>query len=62
MTAAAEEADPRFAQLRARDAAADGAFVYGVTTTGVYCRPSCPSRPAKPPVGSQPCPRCERAS
>jgi AraC family transcriptional regulator, regulatory protein of adaptative response / methylated-DNA-[protein]-cysteine methyltransferase len=27
-----------------RDAAADGAFVYAVRTTGVYCRPSCPSR------------------
>jgi methylphosphotriester-DNA--protein-cysteine methyltransferase len=27
-----------------RDAAADGTFVYGVKTTGVYCRPSCPSR------------------
>ncbi|MFZ5443067.1 MAG: bifunctional transcriptional activator/DNA repair enzyme AdaA [Myxococcota bacterium] len=27
-----------------RDAAADGAFVYGVTSTGIYCRPSCPSR------------------
>ena len=50
MTAAASntETDPRWAQLKARDAAADGAFVYGVTTTGVYCRPSCPSRAAKP--------------
>lgn len=27
-----------------RDAAFDGAFVYGVTSTGIYCRPSCPSR------------------
>ena len=26
-----------------RDAAHDGRFVYAVTTTGVYCRPSCPS-------------------
>ena len=34
--------------LAARDAAFDGAFVYGVVTTGVYCRPSCASRPAKP--------------
>jgi AraC family transcriptional regulator, regulatory protein of adaptative response / methylated-DNA-[protein]-cysteine methyltransferase len=34
--------------LAARDAAFDGAFVYGVITTGVYCRPSCASRPAKP--------------
>ena len=28
----------------ARDAARDGSFVYAVRTTGVYCRPSCPSR------------------
>ena len=50
MTAAAinAEIDPRWEQLKARDPAADGAFVYGVTTTGVYCRPSCPSRAAKP--------------
>ncbi|MFL5574610.1 MAG: bifunctional DNA-binding transcriptional regulator/O6-methylguanine-DNA methyltransferase Ada [Gemmatimonadaceae bacterium] len=27
-----------------RDGAFDGAFVYAVRTTGVYCRPSCPSR------------------
>src|SRR3954462_7365216 len=26
-----------------RDASADARFLYGVTTTGVYCRPSCPS-------------------
>jgi AraC family transcriptional regulator, regulatory protein of adaptative response / methylated-DNA-[protein]-cysteine methyltransferase len=30
-----------------RDPAADGSFVFGVRTTGVYCRPSCRSRPAK---------------
>lgn len=30
----------------ARDAAADGSFFYAVATTGVYCRPSCPSRRA----------------
>ena len=29
------EADPRWASLRARDHAADGSFVYAVTTTGV---------------------------
>ncbi|HEV7489499.1 MAG TPA: Ada metal-binding domain-containing protein, partial [Rhodanobacteraceae bacterium] len=28
----------------ARDASKDGAFVYGVTTTGIYCKPSCASR------------------
>lgn len=38
-------ADPRWAQLVARAA---GNFVYGVSTTGIYCRPSCPSRLAKP--------------
>lgn len=27
-----------------RDRAADGSFVYGVRSTGIYCRPSCPSR------------------
>ena len=30
-----------------RDPAADGRFLYGVTTTGIYCRPSCPSRRPK---------------
>lgn len=27
-----------------RDTKADGTYVYGVTSTGIYCRPSCPSR------------------
>ena len=31
-----------------RDKAFDGKFYYGVITTGVYCKPSCPSRPALP--------------
>jgi AraC family transcriptional regulator of adaptative response/methylated-DNA-[protein]-cysteine methyltransferase len=31
-----------------RDASADGQFWYSVRTTGVYCRPSCPSRAANP--------------
>lgn len=30
-----------------RDPRADGRFVYAVRTTGVYCRPSCPSRAAR---------------
>jgi len=30
-----------------RDASADDSFLYGVTTTGIYCRPSCPSRRPK---------------
>jgi AraC family transcriptional regulator of adaptative response/methylated-DNA-[protein]-cysteine methyltransferase len=31
-------------QVLARDANADGQFVYGVQSTGIYCRPGCPSR------------------
>ena len=27
-----------------RNAEMDGHFVFGVTSTGIYCRPSCPSR------------------
>jgi AraC family transcriptional regulator of adaptative response/methylated-DNA-[protein]-cysteine methyltransferase len=42
------ERDPRWPSVVNRDAAADGMFVYAVKSTGVYCRPSCPSRPAKP--------------
>jgi AraC family transcriptional regulator of adaptative response/methylated-DNA-[protein]-cysteine methyltransferase len=54
-----------------RDRAADGLFVYGVSSTGVYCRPSCPSRrPSRNRVeffpaaamaearGYRPCRRC----
>lgn len=33
--------------VEARDAGADGAFVFAVTTTGIYCRPSCPARRPK---------------
>ncbi|HEX4772773.1 MAG TPA: bifunctional DNA-binding transcriptional regulator/O6-methylguanine-DNA methyltransferase Ada [Bryobacteraceae bacterium] len=33
--------------VQERDAAADDQFVYAVVTTGVYCRPSCPSRRAQ---------------
>jgi len=31
-------------QLLARDASADGQFFYAVQSTGIYCRPTCPSR------------------
>lgn len=31
-------------QVLQRDASADGQFVYAVKSTGIYCRPSCPSR------------------
>ncbi|SEM71041.1 DNA-O6-methylguanine--protein-cysteine S-methyltransferase /Transcriptional regulator Ada [Sphingomonas gellani] len=40
--------DPRWPSIVARDKAADGRFWYSVDTTGVYCRPSCPSRAARP--------------
>jgi len=36
--------DPRWVSVLARDHARDGEFVFAVATTGVYCRPSCPSR------------------
>lgn len=42
------EHDPRWQSVIARDGAADGQFVFAVKTTGVFCRPSCPSRHAKP--------------
>jgi len=34
--------------VAARDARLDGLFVYGVRSTGIYCRPSCPSRRPRP--------------
>jgi len=68
---AALEADPRWARVLARDRSADGHFWYSVATTGVYCRPSCPSRAANPrnvvlhgslseakATGFRPCKRC----
>jgi methylphosphotriester-DNA--protein-cysteine methyltransferase len=30
-----------------RDPAYDGRFYVAVTTTGVYCRPTCPGRPKR---------------
>ncbi len=42
------ESNPRWLAVVARDAAAAGTFVYAVTTTGVYCRPTCAARLAKP--------------
>jgi AraC family transcriptional regulator of adaptative response/methylated-DNA-[protein]-cysteine methyltransferase len=44
----ATENDPRWAQVFARNRSADGMFWYSVQTTGIYCRPSCPSRTANP--------------
>lgn len=36
--------DTRWRAVVQRDSGADGTFVFGVLTTGVYCRPSCPAR------------------
>ena len=42
----ASESD-RWAAVTRRDVSADGHFFYSVSTTGVYCRPSCASRQAR---------------
>ena len=44
----AAESDPGWARVLARDPAADRLFVYAVKTTGVYCRPSSPTRLPRP--------------
>src|SRR5438067_8171538 len=61
----------RWRIVLARDRRYDGAFVYAVQSTGIYCRPSCPSRrPRRAQVaffpvpeaaelaGFRPCRRC----
>lgn len=42
--AAPRSDDRRWTAVLTRDRDADGHFVYAVATTGVFCRPSCPSR------------------
>jgi AraC family transcriptional regulator, regulatory protein of adaptative response / methylated-DNA-[protein]-cysteine methyltransferase len=64
--------DPGWAAVVARDRAFDGKFYYSVGTTGVYCRPSCAARRARPEnvrfhatcaeaekAGFRPCKRCQ---
>ena len=64
--------DARWKAVLARDPAAEGRFFYAVLTTGIFCRPSCPSRRAKPKnirffstaeeavgAGFRPCLRCK---
>ena len=41
------DAEQCWQAVQNRDKSSDGRFYYGVLTTGVYCRPSCPSRRAK---------------
>jgi AraC family transcriptional regulator of adaptative response/methylated-DNA-[protein]-cysteine methyltransferase len=36
--------EQRWRAVEVRDPTCDGRFVYGVRSTGVFCRPSCPSR------------------
>lgn len=63
--------DQRWQAVLARDPAAEGRFVYAVATTGIYCRPGCPSRRPKrehaafyatpeaaEAAGFRPCKRC----
>ncbi len=38
----------RWRVLASRDARFDGVFFVGVTSTGIYCRPSCPARTPRP--------------
>ncbi|KAF8856934.1 hypothetical protein BDZ45DRAFT_556339, partial [Acephala macrosclerotiorum] len=37
----------RWSALQSRDPSAATAFIYSVTTTKIYCRPTCPSRLAR---------------
>jgi AraC family transcriptional regulator, regulatory protein of adaptative response / methylated-DNA-[protein]-cysteine methyltransferase len=68
-------AERRWRAVLAHDSALDGAFFYAVTSTGVYCRPSCASRrPRRENVlfferaqdaehaGYRPCQRCRPRS
>ncbi len=72
MLAAATVSDPRWDAVVTRDPRADGEFFYSVKTTGVYCRPSCAARGARPEnvefhvsaeaaerAGFRPCKRCK---
>lgn len=75
VTSAETPDEARWRQVCQRDCAADGAFVYAVSTTGIYCRPSCPSRRANrahvrffaapaeaAAAGFRPCRRCHPAA
>jgi AraC family transcriptional regulator, regulatory protein of adaptative response / methylated-DNA-[protein]-cysteine methyltransferase len=46
LTAPARD-EERWQAVKRRDPAFDGKFLFAVRTTGIYCRPSCASRPAK---------------
>jgi AraC family transcriptional regulator of adaptative response/methylated-DNA-[protein]-cysteine methyltransferase len=40
--------DDRWKAVQRRDRTRDGEFVFAVSSTGIYCRPSCPARRPKP--------------
>ena len=41
---AAQSVDTRWQAVLKRDRALDGAFVFAVSSTGIFCRPSCPAK------------------
>jgi AraC family transcriptional regulator of adaptative response/methylated-DNA-[protein]-cysteine methyltransferase len=72
---AAQQSEPqasaRWTAVMERDTRFDGKFLYAVKTSGVYCRPACPSRRPKREnvifyetsgearrAGFRPCKRC----
>src|SRR5215472_15215624 len=70
--AVAVKDDPRWILIVNRDGSSDGTFYYSVKTTGIYCRPSCAARLARPEnvqyhltpedaekAGFRPCKRCK---
>lgn len=65
------QGDPRWIAVLTRDVCEDGHFFYAVTSTGIYCRPSCGARTPRPEnvrfydtiaeaeaAGFRPCRRC----
>ena len=72
MHRAYQTTEDRWLALQNRDPLADGRFVYSVATTGIYCRPVCPSKlalreniafhdtcAAAEKAGFRPCKRCQ---
>ena len=41
---ATQSEDRRWHAVLERNSSLDGTFVFGVSSTGVFCRPSCPAR------------------
>ncbi|MGH9262262.1 MAG: Ada metal-binding domain-containing protein, partial [Acidimicrobiales bacterium] len=75
MTTPTASRRPSIAEMEAahrrRDAGYDGVFYFGVVTTGIFCRPSCPARQPRAEnvkyfrsvkdamfAGFRPCKRC----